>query len=206
MIQRHTITVAAVAVLLVVTATAPAAAAEESFFGGVVADDGDDGYLNVPDVARSLAEVSGTVARQIATLPVVGDETDGTASTYAQDFTDSFNQNNRTIQEYANKRLDADTDHDVFVVYFNDRDGNNVSRYVVSNASSGSWSNARVVKTTNRTVDHWISADWYASRHADEELEHFVDEYAEPGKNVTQAYRARMLAKYGSGLNSSLWS
>jgi hypothetical protein len=199
-----------VAAMLVVAmvggaAVAPTAAAQEdddSFFDGLVSDDDDDGGLG----AWLAAQTSGFSKWYAKTFG----EDEGNATQYAEEFTEEFNANNETIESYANERLTADEDHEVFAVYFHDRDGNNVTRYVVANASNGNWSNTRVLTPaefngTNRTQDQYVSLDWYQSRNAAPELEAFVEEYAEPDENLSATYRAKLLATYGAP-ESSMWN
>ena len=175
-----------------------------AFFDSLVDDEDDDGFL--ASAGTFIAGVTSGISRTYAAY--VGAEKN--ASSYASDFDREFNENNETIEEYANQRVAADADHDVFVVYFHDREDGNVSRYVVSEAQNGNWSNSRVLtqsefEATNRTVDQWVSLDWYQSRAAGDEFEAFVDEHAEPNENLSAGDKAAYLAKYGAP-ESSMWN
>ncbi len=197
------------AVMLVIAsvggaAVAPAGVAAQeddgSFFDGLVSEEG--GSFG----AWVAAQTSGFSRWYASTF---GDD-EGNATEHANAFAEEFNRENATIEAYANERLTADTDHDVFAVYFHDQEGNNVTRYVVANASNGNWSNSRVLtpsefNATNRTQDQYVSLDWYQSRNAEPELDAFVEEYAEPNENLSTGYRAKMLAKYGAP-GSSMWN
>jgi hypothetical protein len=184
-------------------AVAPAnVAAQEddgSFFDGLVSGEG--------GIGAWLASQTGGFSRWFAST--FGDD-EGNATEHADAFAEEFNAENATIEAYANQRLNADDQHDVFAVYFHDRDGGNVTRYVVANASNGNWSNSRVLtpaefNATNRTQDQYVSLDWYQSEAAGDELDEFVEEYAEPYENLSTGYRAKILAKYGAP-ESSMWN
>lgn len=177
---------------------------EGGFFDDLVSDDDGDGLLEEAGVW--IAGATSGASRTYAAY--MGD--DANASTYASDFEAEFNANNESLENFANERLTADTNHDVFAVYFHDREDRNVSRYVVSDVENGSWMNARVLtesefEATNRTVDQWVSLDWYQSRNADDELTEFVDEHAEPDEDLSTADKASYLAKYGAP-ESSMWN
>ncbi len=162
--------------------------------------------------AFSRKSASGSPARPVAPpgtyAAYLGDEAN--ATTYAEDFTNTFNEHNASLETFVSERLTADTNHDVFAVYFHDREDGNVTRYVVSDVENGSWTNARVLTpaefdATNRTVDQWVSLDWYQSRAAGDELETFVDEHAEPNEDFSPGDKAAYLAKYGAP-ESSMWN
>lgn len=206
---RATILVAALLVAAAV-APAPASAQSDDDFWGNLGDGEDDGSLAVA-AAEKIAATTSFMARQAATLgEFFGEDESGSASEYATDFQRTFNSNNGTLESYVNQRVTADTGHDVYRVYFNDKEGGNVTRYVVSTVENGNFTNARMVNQTtfdslNRSVDYTVRADWYVSRNAADELDAFITEYAEPNKDLTSSYVAKKKAKYGSGLESGLW-
>jgi len=197
--------------LLVVTAFVGAGSAgvaaqsdDGAFFDGLIADDDDQGILE--EVGIWVAGATSGASRTYAAY--LGDEAN--ATTYAEDFTNTFNEHNASLETFVSERLTADTNHDVFAVYFHDREDGNVTRYVVSDVENGSWTNARVLTpaefdATNRTVDQWVSLDWYQSRAAGDELETFVDEHAEPNEDFSPGDKAAYLAKYGAP-ESSMWN
>lgn len=183
---------------------------------GVVAASHEDGTF-VDDLVDSdsatsvglwLAKRTGTSAKWWAAFTT---DTEGeTASEYAADLRREFNAENESIGDYANDNLDASTDRDVFRVCTNDQEDGHDVVYLVSNASSGEWRNERMVtadefSSLNRSVDYNVSLDWYASRNADEELDAFVETFAEPGENLSATYRAKMVAQYGDSVESDLW-
>lgn len=196
------------AVLLVASTvavpTTATATADGSFFDGLVAD---ESRVTIPQkVGNFVMGLTSWVARQKAAL---GDDP-GNATRYANEFQSEFNTQNATIEAYASARLNASAAHDVYRLNFTDREGNVVTRYLVSDVRNGSWQNVRVVTPTrfqqlNRSVDHWVAFDWYQSRNAASELDQFVDEYARPNRDLTKGYRASMLAKYGAP-TSDLWT
>jgi len=205
--RRQTVLSIVFAALLVSSVVASPALAdesggEESFFDGLV--DSETAVGLGQQAASVVAEATSWAAR---TKAKVFNDNAGNATKYASEFTDSFNEQNETIQSYANARLDATADYDVFAVHFHDRSEGNVTRYVVADVSNGNYSNTRAVSELpmNRGVDHHVSLDWYQSKHASDELESFVDDYAAKEKDVSAGYRAKMLAKYGAP-DSSLWN
>lgn len=177
---------------------------DSAFFDDLVAEDDDEGLLE--GTGTWFVGMTSGITRTI-TAYVGSSEA---ASTYASDFEAEFNDHNESLEAFANERVAADTDHDVFVLYFHDRNDGNVSRYVVSDVENGSWTNARVLtqsefEATNRTADQWISLDWYQSRAAGDELAEFVDEHAEPNESLSTVDKAAYLGKYGAP-ESSMWN
>jgi hypothetical protein len=218
---RHGILLVVVVIAGVVAAPTAAGqtADDDSYFDALIASDtsGDQGLLSsvTERAGRLFIEVSSGVnrlqARYLSAVPVIGDDTTGNATQYASTVTETFNANNGTIQSYVNARVAADRDHDVFAVYFSDREGGNVTRYVVSTVHNGSYHDLRMLTpaefdNTNRAVEHHVVLDWYASQHANRELDTFVSEYASPSKDLTTSYKARMITEYGGGIQSSLWN
>lgn len=135
----------------------------------------------------------------------VGNAGDENATQYADDFQQSFNSNNQTLIEYANSRMNASADREVIAIEFTDVNGNTDTRYLVSTVDNESYQSAKIVESTDRSVDENISADWYVSRHASDELDSFISTYAEPDEDFSNSYYTTMVAKYGGGLNGSLW-
>jgi len=205
MIQRLIVALLVVTAFVGAGSMSVAAQSDDSvFFDGLIADDDDQGLLEEAGiwVAGATSGASRTYAAYL------GEEAN--ASTYAADFSTAFNEHNASLEAFASERLTADTNHDVFAVHFHDREDGNVTRYVVSDVENGSWTNARVLTpaefdATNRTADQWVSLDWYQSRAAGDELETFVEEHAEPNKDLSPGDKASYLAKYGAP-ESSMWN
>jgi hypothetical protein len=214
MTRKRALTAGALVVLVVAASlplgfTTPAAAQDStddsSFFDSLVtSDDGEPGF-----VQRLLLEVTSLGSRTVDQYT----SSPGNATQYAEDTTETFNANNESIETYVSERLTVVTDYDVYAVHFHDRAGNNVTRYVVStaNTDAGSYENARMLtpsefENANRSTDYEVELDWFVSKHANSELEHFVDEYATTGDDLSTGYKASRIAKYGSGINSGLWN
>jgi hypothetical protein len=175
----------------------------DATFAEKLIEPGDQGAPGIGiDIARAAARATSLPDRLYTQL--VGDE--GNASKHAQDFQDEFNQNNDTIQAYSNKRINASTSLDVLELTFTDEAGNQATVYLAATVSNESYQNMRVVDNTSRTVDESITADWYLSRNAASELEAFVADFAEPDRDLTQTYKAKMIAKYASDVNGTLWN
>ena len=212
MTHRHRIVSVALALLLITTAFAtPALAQEEDadgdFFGDLVTEE--DAKSWAISGIKLISKATGWVAR--TSDKYTSDESDATASTYATDFADEYNANSAEIESYTNQRLTATADYDTFAIHFRDQEDGYAQRYFVSDVANGNWSNTRIVdaetfEQTGRTVDYTVELDWYVSKHAADELDHFVDTYAEDDKNLTTTYKTKMVGKYGSGLESGLWS
>lgn len=187
---------------------------DDPLFDGVLSN-ADENATTGQKVAKTMADVSGSIARLQDTLAEkvgFGDESgEENATTYADDLDQAVESNNETIRNYANQRLSPSSEHEVFAVYFHDKEGNNVTRYVVTSVSDGNWTDGPRVLTPsefdepNRSHDQWISLDWYASKHSSEVTEEFVDDFATEDKDVTRTKRVSLVSKYGSGIKSSMW-
>lgn len=204
-----------VAALLAATAPVTAqSSGDEPLFDGVLSN-ADENATTGQKVAKTMSDVSGSIARLQDTLAErfgFGDETaEQNATTYANDFDQAVESNNKTIREYSNNRVSPGTEHEVFAVYFHDKEGNNVTRYVVTSVSDGNWTDGPRVLTpsefneTNRSKDQWVSLDWYASKHSADETREFVEEFATEDKDVSRTKRAALVSKYGTGIKSSMW-
>ncbi len=193
------------AALLVSSAVAPPALAddgEESFFDGLVDDESGVGLDQ--KIATTISSATSWASRTSATL--FNDES-GNATKYAEEFESEFESANETTVDYANARVNATSGRDVFRLSFHDRDGGNTTRYLVADVDGDDWANAHVVESVpmNRQVDHYVEFDWYQSKHAAEEFETFVSEYARSGGDLSAGYRATLLGKYGAP-DSDLWN
>ena len=192
-----------IAALLVTSAVQPAVAQEDDYWDGLVTEDGDI----VTRILEGIGNLLGDLAR--TQDKYLGDE-GADAATYVADIQSTFNESNATIGAYASERLPADTGHDVARIYVHDEDGGNETLYLVSDVENESWTNARLVdqasfEDLNRSVDFWVSMDWFVSKHAADELETFVDDYADENRNLSRSYQLRKISKYGSGIKSDLW-
>lgn len=156
---------------------------------------------SVSQVAKKTGGLSRTVA-DLTSEP-------GDATEYADAFQETFNTNAETLREYANDRLNAsDT---VAVIRFADRQGIRSKRYLVASAdeSTGDLEEARVVDSErfeelDRSVNQRVAIDWYLSRNAATELKTFIEKFAAPNKDPSQAYLTKTAAKYGDSIEDDL--
>lgn len=128
---------------------------------------------------------------------------DRTAASEADAVAAYFNEHNATLLEYANQRANWSQNYTVELAWT--LDGETATRYLVTNASDGNLTSARITSSTSRTVDHNVELCGYAAASSRDELQRFTEEFAEPGENVTPAYRARLGAKYGGNVETSLY-
>lgn len=206
---QHYALALAVLITVATVGVAPAVATHEddtddgSFVDGLVSE-----QCTWTEVACLTASNTGKLSKWYADLTT---DTDGeTADQYAADLQQEFNAESADLQALGNDELDASTSRDVFRVCLNDQQDGHAERYVVSNISNGDWTDTRMVNQStfdslNRSVDHNVSLDWYASRNAADELEAFDEKFADDRKNVSKTYHAKMVAEYGDSVQSDLW-
>lgn len=205
-IQQYTLALCVILLLASVGVQPALADHNDSFVDGLVEDDDSSSWT--ADLGQWMARRSGTLAKNYAALTA---DTEGeTAEEYATDLKEEFNSERDDLTPYANDRLEASTDRDVFRLCTSDQEGGSDVVYLVSNVSNDSWTDERIVsaetfQSLNRTVDYTVAMDWYASRNADEELDGFVEQFAEDDTAVSTTYRAKMVAQYGSSVQSDLW-
>lgn len=138
------------------------------------------------------------------------DDEKRTAKESARETTDVFNQNSETIVDYANAQLDDGRDKrhfDVIRVKFS-RDVT-VERWIVADVDveSNTFTSASMVETSpDRDVDEWVRLEGLAAVDAPDELDRFVDEYAEEDKAVDPELEGRLAGRYGPDVESSLLS
>lgn len=206
---RHITSGALAALCVLALVSAPVAAQSDGDFWAGLSEDDEPG-LGV-QVGAWLADQTSGIARRFAQLgEYIGDNEQRNASLYADDFREAFNDDAGDLAAYASERVTPSTSYDVYRVNFSDRDGGSATVFVVATVSNGTFTDAEALTPSafeqrNRTVDHTVTADWYVSRNAADELEAFVADYASPDKNVSASYYAKMKAQYGSGLESTLW-
>lgn len=128
---------------------------------------------------------------------------EASADEYVANVQSTFNSNNDTIRNWTNARSTATEDADVVRVKFTDEDENGEWLFIVTdvNTTSGNYTSAKAMtltefKDTNREYDATYRLSPYASRNANEELETFVTEYAEPGTDVNQSYLSHLAGEY----------
>ncbi|MFW5956756.1 MAG: hypothetical protein ACOCQY_05070 [Halorhabdus sp.] len=197
--QRTTaVLVSALFVLATVTAS-PAAAQDSSLWDDFSADEGTD---------LSLSErIDITNAEIAASLDKIGfqieagreDTTDEERATQnANDFAAEFDDQNSTLEEYANDNFDGNaSEYDVIALEFQVGEETE-TRYIVADANNSTFSNSTVVNSTDRTADWTLTLEEYAAANADEELEYFADEYAAENRSIDKPLLTRMGKRYGT--------
>ena len=135
----------------------------------------------------------------------------GTADTtgvegHADNLQTSFNAANDTLVEYTNEYCTACADEvgtqSAYAIELETGD-ETTTRYVVVTASNDSITSAEMVSETNATVenadDPLVLRDYAATR-ADDELESFVEQYAEPKEAVDYGILSRMANQYAGDI------
>lgn len=182
-------------------ATPASAAADDcgilSDLFGQCDDANDDGFI-----ATTLSAASGALDRVKYT--VLGGDDDLTAQKQADAVAQTFNTNNATLIDYANKRFTATDDYDVIRFEFVDEDGDKASKYLVSTVVDGDVTSAEMVDSTDRKIDSYVSIEGLAFEEANSELKHFVVNYAEEDKTPKRSYLANKYTKYKGDLDGTL--
>jgi hypothetical protein len=133
--------------------------------------------------------------------------TSASPSTLAADAASVFNTHSSTLVAYANEHVAASrekTGLDTIRVEFT-KDGETATRWLVASVADGDFTAAEMVDADpGRTVDHYVELRDLVADNASDELEHFVDEYAEPNRKIDPGYEGRLAGKYGDDVDSSL--
>lgn len=135
------------------------------------------------------------------TFPALGNEK--TAQGEADAVQSYWNKRNATLLEWANTRKNWSENNTVELVW--SLEGETATKYLEVNATNGNLTRAEIVTSTDRTVDHDVELCGYAAASSRQEIERFVEEIAEPDKNVTAADRARLGTKYSGHVETSLY-
>jgi len=191
---------------MLVPATPLAQSSDSPIDDFFASDDGDGG--GILETASTWAETGYAIAtglRKRVTNTVtetvgLGDQAD--AETAADDLQQVANDNAAELQVYANDRVTADADFDVLKVDFS-VDGETATLYIVADVVDGNYTNASVVKSTERTVDESCTLQGAAARSADDELKQFVNNYVDDDKNVSAALVSRVSSEYGGLIDCS---
>lgn len=126
-----------------------------------------------------------------------------TATEEAESLSSYYNEHNATIEAYVNDRRDVSENHTVEItLHF---DGETETRYLEVNSTNNSITNTKMVKTTNRSVDHTADLCHFAAESATEELRYFVENYAEPDKDVSTGYLGRLKGRYNKDVETTLY-
>lgn len=136
------------------------------------------------------------------------DEDKRSAPESAEQTTTIFNRNADTLVSYANEQLVADrekTSYDTIRLIWSKE--TTVERWIVADVDQDA--NAYVGATMTDTepasaVDEWVELEGLAAADLPDELERFVDEYAEPGRPVDEELDGRLTGKYAGDVEGSL--
>lgn len=198
-------------VTVAASAGAAAQATNESDLEGVL-DPGDD-LLSLDGLEAAAAGADGLQARfrywVSRNLPgAVTERVPGlappetSAERIAISVTSYYNAHNETLDEYANDRGDFSSDYVVEISIH--LDGETATRYLNATDHSGNISTS-VESSKPGTVTESVDVCGFAAAHAHDELEVFVEEYAEPNKDVDKRYLGRLRGRYGPFVESSLY-
>lgn len=154
----------------------------------------------------SWSKLSGSASGAYERL--FADESESSAATLADDTTTVFNQNASTLFAYANDRLSTSrskADLDVIRVEWH-KDDETAKRWIVATVDSeNTFVDATMTDTRpDREQDHFVELEALAADQSANELEHFIDEYANPGEPIDPTYEGRLAGKYGADVDTSL--
>lgn len=184
----------ALTALLVVALVASTAVAPVAADHGEEADTAfSNDETNWLDMAKGAASgISERVSYTVSSL--FGGETQA-ADDSRDDAIQTFNQYNTTFVDYLNAR--GIHDGEVVKVTFV-QNGERSTAFIVAdyNTTSEEYDSAEAVKSTDRSVDHKIRLQGMAADNADDELERFHDDFAEPDTDITTKYASEMASKY----------
>jgi hypothetical protein len=118
------------------------------------------------------------------------------------DLQSTFNANNRTIQSYVNERTNASTDADVLELTCAPREDETATVYLTADVTANdTYANASMVDSTDRTVDASCRLEEDAAVNAADELETFVEEFADPGEDLSADFRKRLVSQYAGDVH-----
>jgi len=187
------------AALLVSAAVAPAATAQsdEGVLEDLVDDDGEDRDWSA--IASAAVE---RLSWSVSHSSVFGGPADEElAKEDRADLQDAFNQNNATIETYVNDRFGGNHSAWNVIAVNHVRGDAEVTNYLVADVNNSTFVDARMVNSTDRTVDKEVTLEKMASDQAHEELARFVEDYAEPNTTVDADYVDQLAAKYGGNVD-----
>ncbi len=163
------------------------------------------GGNTILDAAGAAVRTADSVKQQVS-----GNSEEDTAETYARDTAAAIEDNDAALRTLANEEFDADSSDEVVRIQFADEAGDTATRYLVADADDGQWEDGPRVLTpeefaaTDRSADHWVTLDAYASRHISDDVEQLAT-LSEDEDNPSKAMvKARLAANYGSGVESDL--
>lgn len=146
--------------------------------------------------ADPIEAVKGFGAR--ITDAILGD--DPNPSSDATAFQTAANSPIQPIQDWVNKRTTADPDLDVFAFTF-EHDGSSSTVYLTADVNGSDYENASVDSSTTRNVDESCTLEDNAVSRADDEVDRFREEFAEPDVDLTREYIGNLAGRYGKNVN-----
>lgn len=176
------------AVVLLISLVATAAAP------GVAAADESSVFDRVTDAVGTFYEalfgaVRGEIARKF------GEPADRDAAQAADDLQAEYNASSDTLEAWVNARTEATTAENVLELELDIDDGE-TTIYLVADVNDSDYENSSIVDSTDREVDERCELEDAAARNAADELETFVDEFAEDDEDVSTAFLSRLERQY----------
>lgn len=123
-----------------------------------------------------------------------------TATEACGDLQAAVNADAATIQQWVNNRTTPATDLDTLALTCDIHD-ESATVYLTANVTNGTYTDAAVVDTTDREPDAACTLSEDAAVNAGDEVETFVDAFADPGEDVTANYQSRLAAQYGGDVS-----
>lgn len=147
-------------------------------------------------VSSTLSFLDGLEKRiSYGAMSRVGFGDDWTASEKAQTLQDRFNSHNASYESYVNNRTNASTSYDVIRVTIL-KDGENATVYLTADVKNDSYTNATMVDSTNRNVDHYVTMCGLAAKDAPKEMKQFRTTFVENDKDLNRGYVIKLTSKY----------
>ena len=185
------------AALLVSAAVAPGATAQSD--EGVLEDLVDD------DDDRDWSAIAGAVLERatwrVSQISIDGPTDEELATQDRGALQAAFNEHNETIERYVNDRFGGNYSGWNVIAVHHVRGDAEVTHYLVADITNSTFVDARMVNSTDRSVDTEVTLEKMASDRADGELETFVESYAEPNETVDADYVDRLAAKYAGNVD-----
>lgn len=145
------------------------------------------------------------VSTRTATVnPLVDEDDTPSVTELADEFENVFNLNNETLAEYVNVRADR---HDINAIDYENEsihiefefEDEVDDRYIIADVDDdGNFENIRIVadEPDSHEVAHALKLEGYAAYNAADELDRFVDEYAEDGNDIDRTIVNRIVQQY----------
>jgi len=162
-------------------------------------------FDNGSGLRSRLSQASAAARAGIGRLFADEEKRDGLES--ARETTTVFNEHSATLVSYANKQVGdglEKTSVDTIRVTFTNG-GETVDRWIVADVDSGSFTGATMTADEpDRDVDGYVELSKLAAADAPDELERFVEKYADEGRAVDAGLRGRLAGRYGPDVETDL--